>query len=254
MEPKVLLGCPTFEGKEYALKRYAEAIKRLTYKNVDVVLIDNSDNDDYKKKLESYGFTVIKSEPNEDPIERMVEARNILRTKCLEGGYDYFFSLEQDVTPPKDVIERLLKWDVPVVSGLYYNFFENNFKKIEMKPVAYHAVSEEHFEMLRKDPKYKGTEVRKKIETGIIKNRMELHAQLSHDEVEEKKIMEVLFTGLGCMLIRRDVFKNIVFRATKTSFDDYNFCIDAHKQGFDVWLDTSVKCSHLVQKQVKNAR
>jgi len=30
MNPKVLVGCPTYNGKGYCLKEYAEAVKNLT--------------------------------------------------------------------------------------------------------------------------------------------------------------------------------------------------------------------------------
>jgi len=48
---RILIGCPTSDYKEYSLKEYLEGIKNLTYKNFDLVLVDNSKNDYYFNKL-----------------------------------------------------------------------------------------------------------------------------------------------------------------------------------------------------------
>ena len=50
MNPKVLVGCPTYDGKKYCLKEYAEALKKLTYDNFDVapfVPVAMGDNIDF---------------------------------------------------------------------------------------------------------------------------------------------------------------------------------------------------------------
>ena len=35
--------------------------------------------------------------------------------------YDYFLSLEQDVIPPKDIIEQMLKSEKKIITGVYFN-------------------------------------------------------------------------------------------------------------------------------------
>ncbi len=78
-KPKVLVGCPTSNHKEYCLKQYAEAVKKLTYKNYDILLVDNSENDEYLKKIKSEGIEAIKGPYHELARERIIESRNILR-------------------------------------------------------------------------------------------------------------------------------------------------------------------------------
>lgn len=46
-------------------------------------------------------------------------ARNTAVAMCLRDGYEYLFSLDSDVIPPRDAILRLLARNLPVVSGLY---------------------------------------------------------------------------------------------------------------------------------------
>ena len=58
--PKVLVGCPTSFHKEYALKEYADAVKSLDYNNYDILLVDNSQDNDYYKKIKQIGLNVIK--------------------------------------------------------------------------------------------------------------------------------------------------------------------------------------------------
>ncbi len=254
MEPKVLIGCPTHKSKDYALKQYAEGIKKLDYKNFDVLIVDNSEDDDYSEKIRKHGFVVLKGPSTGSTRERIVESRNIIRRRFLEGKYDYFLSLEQDVVPPPDIIKKLIERNVQIISALYMNVFRNNFGRLERRPLAYVVPSEEEFEVLKTDKVYEGTEIRKKIESGAVKSRTDLRAQLSEREVQKPRMMNVYYTGLGCMLIKKEVLEKIEFRATEKSFDDFAFCTDAKKNNYNVWLDTSVKCDHLVQPDAMNKR
>lgn len=47
-------------------------------------------------------------------------ARNSICQKALEGGYQYVFMLDSDVVPPNDVILRLIRHNLPFVSGVYH--------------------------------------------------------------------------------------------------------------------------------------
>jgi len=40
--PKILLGCPTSDYKEYCLKEYVKSVKTLDYPCYDILLVDNS--------------------------------------------------------------------------------------------------------------------------------------------------------------------------------------------------------------------
>ena len=48
---KILIGCPTSAHKKYCLKEYINSIKSLTYKNFDVLIVDNSENDKYFNEI-----------------------------------------------------------------------------------------------------------------------------------------------------------------------------------------------------------
>jgi len=216
MNHKILIGCPTSHHKEYCLKEYLEGVRNLTYKNFDLVLIDNSEDDEYFNKLKKLGVKTIKGKHFESAKDRVVYSRNILREYCLENGYDYLLSLEQDVIPPKDAIERLLKHEKDIVGGLYYYFGDDKKTLLPMLWVHY---------------------------------KEEYAKRLNFNEVPENELIEVITCGLGCVLIKKEALEKIEFRHVKGKdpWDDLWFCEDAREKGFKVHVDTSIKCKHYVK-------
>lgn len=228
--PRVLVGCPTFEGYQYCLKAYANRVKNLSYGFYDVLLVDNSKGQDYSRKIQQSGLKVSKAEYVQNVYERIVASRNIIRQKALEGNYDFFLSLEQDVIPPLDVIERLIRHQKDVVSGVYYKIYEVDVKDKQ------------------------GTISRKKTILPLIfkpsEDSHKMHVCYPH-EVQGNKFFKIRACGLGCVLISRKVLEQVAFRydPDKNTFDDFLFCTDAIEKGFELYADTSVKCEHLFLKK-----
>ena len=213
---KILVGCPTSNHKEYSLKEYLEGVKKLSYENIHFVLVDNSETSNYYEKLKSLGVSVIKDKYKESAKERVINSRNILRRCFLENDYDYFLSLEQDVVPPKDVIEKLLSHNKDIVGGLYFYLGDDNKTLLPMVWIHHEG---------------------------------EYARRLRFSEVPKDELIEVITCGLGCVLIKRDVLENIKFRYEKGKepWDDLWFCEDARAKGFKVYVDTSAKCKHFVK-------
>lgn len=210
---KILVGCPTSDRKEYCFEEYLESVKTLSYSNYDILIVDNSETDEYYEKIKKY-LPVLKSKFYENARDSIVESRNILREYALEKGYDYFLSLEQDVIPPRDIIETLLKSNKKVISGLYFYVVDD-----KLIPMAWGKHDEKHA------------------------RRLEVK------DVEKNKVMEVVTAGLGCCLIHIDILEKIKFRYVKEKkpFDDIWFCEDVRKINEQIYLDTSVKCKHLIK-------
>ncbi|MBW2978931.1 hypothetical protein KY304_02365, partial [Candidatus Woesearchaeota archaeon] len=74
--PKILIACPTYQGKEYCLDKYINALKSLTYQNKDILFVDNSKTHDYFNKIKSKRFAVIKDKPLKKPHDSIVQSRN----------------------------------------------------------------------------------------------------------------------------------------------------------------------------------
>ncbi len=67
---------------------------------------------------------------------------------------------------------------------------------------------------------------------------------ISEEEINKPQLIEIKGCGLSCVLIHKDVLKNIKFRYTG-GFDDMMFCKDAIEKGFKIFLDTEVTPKHL---------
>ena len=228
---KILIGSPTYKGYAYCLQRYLHNIKRLNYDSFDLVLVDNSEDNTYFEYLKRKGVTVIKDSYVPDVRERIAKSRNILRQYALDNHYDYFFSLEQDVLPPEDVLERLLSHKKQIVSGVYYKLY----------PVTL--------------PQKEG-EIHKNVKAIVpviftFSDEKDKMRVCTVDQVKEPKLMRIRAAGLGCMLIHKDVLKKVSFRHKlgSKSFDDFLFASDIHDKGFEMYADTSVKCKHLILKK-----
>lgn len=224
--PKVLVGCPTSSHKKDCLADFAVGVKRLTYPNFDVLVLDNSENDKYLEEIKSLGLNAEKSPYFERACERVICARNILRDRVLGGDYDYLLILEQDVIPPEDAIERMVAKEREIVSGITFHLFEvvvDGEKKLQMRPLIGEW-----------DPS---------AENG-------LRFYDTHQTIKAFQNIEVGYCAFGCVLISRRVLEKIRFRYEDMGewvyWDDYCFCKDVRLLGYKILADLSLKCKHVV--------
>lgn len=232
--PKILIATPTCYLYEYCLKEFAAAVKQLTYPRYDLMLADNSPDNSYMKKIKQLGLKVVKSPHHEGARDRIVASRNLLRQHALEHGYDYLLSLEQDVLPPKDVIERLLSHQQKIVSGLYCNL-NNQYEFPQLQPgtlqlpLAYQLFSK--------------AEQKKPAEKQQLR-------RLTLQELPSRKIM-VRMSGLGCVLIHKSVLEKISFSYYPDSLasDDRNFSDLATSLNIPIILDPTIRCLHLTKNK-----
>ena len=229
MQPKILIGVPTHEVMESSLSEFIENLKQFSYENFEICIEDNSSTTYYFEKLQKIAeewndekkqkFSVIHSNALPKARERIVNARNVLRKKFLEEGFDYFFSLEQDVIPPINVLETLVSRNEKIISGIY---FVPRKKTNGLEIVAYKFAHTNSFNPLNLEPL----------------NFLEL--------MPSRVIKGLAFSGVGCMLIAREVLEKISFRYDDSLMqsDDYFFGIDAFKNNYSICLDSSVLCRH----------
>lgn len=215
---KLLVGCPTSDHKRYCLKEYAAAVKALDYSNYEILLVDNSKSDFYIEEIKRQGLTAVKGPWHEGARDRIVASRNLLREYFLQHDFDCLLSLEQDVIPEPDIINRLLAHSKDIVSGLVYNNLpwssETDYRMLPMVWVQH-----------PKDPE------------GLW--------YASEEELKAFKLMNAKAVSLSCVLISRKVLEKIKFRYAGSSFDDMMFSKDAISEGFKLFVDTTVKPKHL---------
>lgn len=118
--PKILVFSPTYEGKDYIFKRFYERISSLDYPNYDFMIIDNTEDDAYFNGLVEQGYkNIYRVSRGGNSRQALCNAQNLARKRAIAEGYDYLLSVESDLIPPKDVINKLLKHFVPVVGVVY---------------------------------------------------------------------------------------------------------------------------------------
>ncbi len=124
--PKILIGAPTADVKNYCAKEWIKNVKSFLYPtDLDLFLADNSDDRKNVSFLQSLGADAerVKFSENETIISRITKGHNLVRQKTLDGGYDFLLHLETDIFPPKEVILNLLAHRKQVV-GICYDIFD----------------------------------------------------------------------------------------------------------------------------------
>ena len=250
---KVLLGCLVSKHHEYCTREFLEGLK-LIEKNVDIILIENSDTKEFYNKLIKEADPKIKiiryGNELKTTQEKLTSCRNYLREIFLKEKYDYFFSLDQDVVVPKYTIKKLISDQKDIVVGVYYNNKEINGNIVAF-PVLYKQYSRETQEQMKNNK-----EIVRQLNPELFKALQKynwdfqyVHRILTPKEVEGDNIIEIDHCGNACVLIKREVLEKIKFRYAGEFFDDMMFCKDAVKLGYKIYADTFVKCKHLIENR-----
>ena len=225
-EPKVLVGCPTYVGKNYCVHDWIEHIKNLDYENYDIFLVDNTNDDGKNAKwlTETFDVNVLHHYDGSCVTihELMGECNDIIRKRVIDEKYDYYMSIESDVFPPKDVIQRLMKHNQPICNGVY---------KI--------GIGVDKFPLLQG------------VQLSMIKGKQQPHAQqLSWREANEfldGTLKTLHGNGIGCSLMRRDLLLEYNLKIDLTMpriHADSIFYIALWNGKVPVHVDTSVLCRH----------
>ncbi len=225
---KVLVASPVTSYKRQVIDQFIASLGNLSYKNKEVLLFDNSPDEEMFKKLKKEkGIKVEKTPHSEGAKQAVARDRERLRQRALKEGFEYLLFLDQDIIAPSNVIERLVSNGKEVCCGLYFNYFESRLrtgeKIVEFAPVYY-----TWFDSGLK-------------EIGISK-------QLGYGSVFPSRLVEIKKGGLGCALIHKSVLEKIKFRLEKNVayHADFTFFKDCEKRGLQAWLDSSVLCKHII--------
>jgi cellulose synthase/poly-beta-1,6-N-acetylglucosamine synthase-like glycosyltransferase len=148
-----------------------------------------------------------------------------------QSGARWLFFVDSDIIPPPDVLERLMRHDKPIVSGLYVRRHNPPFN-----------------ELLR---------FREDGSGGI--------RPLNDNEFEMGSLVEVDCVPTGCLLIQTDVMDKVKpfqltidgqparpahflwteWRMGNGMSEDFSFATRAKRQGVPIFCDTSVILRHI---------
>lgn len=228
--PHILIGCVTYFKQAPILDMLIESLKKLKRDTftADLLFVDNSPGNAYyahlqKKlagaKLPGKAMVAYDAPGLKNRIDKIITGRNIIRSEFLKNKeYTHLFFLDTDVIMPPETIVTLLKHDKPLVAGLYLAWQQMPNGKTGIFPVG--CVSHETPGRVR---------------------------QLAIDEVWQPRLIQAAITGLGCVLIRRDVLEKVGFRNIADSItggEDTAFYHDARAAHFLLLVDTSIRCDH----------
>ena len=163
-------------------------------------------------------------------------ARNRIAADALNANYDYVLMVDNDISLPQDALTTLLSDGVDIALGVYLNRYARGERKRTC--------------LFKQGPTwvmYESDEIARLRDSG-------------------EHLVHVAAGGLGCALIKTDVFERMDFpwfewtditrfKSSADSVDllsdtfnsggeDVNFCIAANKAGIAVHADTRVLCGH----------
>jgi hypothetical protein len=172
--------------------------------------------------LEKFGVRVLHVNPrNRVTQEFICESQNLIRDVVLDEGYDYLFSLESDVFPQqKDIIERLMVHDLPIVSAPYF---------IDIGEASHLLIGVLVKSFVAKHGLF-GIILPKRYGFFLMDGKLKPTNQC----------------GIGCSLIKREIIESTPFRYEKgmLQHSDSFFYLDLFRQGVPTYIDTAVFARH----------
>lgn len=152
------------------------------------------------------------------------QARNTACRHCLEGGYEWLFSLDSDVIPPRDTINRLIAHQLPICSALYCRRSPPHAVPVMIK---------------------NGQWVTSYVPGSMVEvDLVGAGALLIHRSVLEKLPPQRPQMGKHWFDWRVDCAG--ILPQGECLSEDFTFCVAARRDlGIRVWVDTSLVCRHV---------
>ena len=183
-------------------------------------------------------------------------SRSQMVQKALESGSEWVMMADSDIIFPPNTIEKLLSWNLPICSALYYRRYPRGEAP---------AGREFHAAAWRLVPK--GIEI-KCPTCGMIQTSKGKYTPILDPP---DGLFEVDVTGAGALLVHHRVFEKIREKFPQPDFkiypwfswkqgwdvggvegcsEDFEFLILARDAGFKVFCDGSIKCGHAFMGKV----
>jgi len=224
-EPMILIGGPITEHKLYCTSQFLGGLKNLTYKNKVVVLIDNSPTNSVREAICNFDagcqFYIITTQYRTYARERLVEGRNLLRAIILKEknlekfelsyedeqtvkelqkmDFNYFFSIEQDVIPPVDVIEKLLACKKEIVQGVYMNQKVIDVPAVINTPQGQHQFTQQQTKYIPMAWNYPNDAI----------TDVQLLIDVPMEQLFPSRVFRIAASGVGCILMTKKVLEDL---------------------------------------------
>ena len=155
----------------------------------------------------------------------VASARNYIATRALREETDYVLMIDNDVRIPNDALKNLLETPVDVCLG----FYAHRWGQVFNGKTNVCRLGEFNYTDM-----YMADQLRELKEQGVT--REQIHGG-----------------GLGCALIKTDIFKRIQYPYFKWTHyqdgnvlsEDLNFCERCKELSVPIYVDPRVACGHL---------
>ena len=156
--------------------------------------------------------------------------------------YDYIMWIDSDIMFKPQQFARLLGHGKDIVSGIYLMEGGEAFATVKEWNEEYFA-RHGHFRFLRK------------ADLQSPQNPQSLPRAMPRGEFSNPQVLEVAYTGMGFMLVKKGVFESMEypwFRPVEKrigemvdfTMEDVAFCLRAKEKGFTVLIDPVVRVGH----------
>lgn len=229
--PVVVVGCPV-QNREFVIEEYLDCVYNLDYpkdKLIPAFFVNNSNDgtgqiiqhwlENHEKEYLDIGYLekkrVYKGKTDSQKRDKrdftlFAVVRNLFIKYILSFNFDYFFSYDSDILIPPHTLKQLLSHDKDICSILVWNgisFGKNNYN------------------------------YRKWMQSRTGKWNYYLY------EIQPSQLFEVDITG-ACYLMKKDVLDSGVKYKAHRFGEDWEFCMDAKKNGFKLYVDPTINNEH----------
>lgn len=163
-------------------------------------------------------------------------ARNKIAQKAIDGDFNYVLMVDNDVVLPKDVLVNLLDDAKLVTLGSYAHRDNDNVYRGRTCVCKLHNDEGKKYFNYPLESEYTAKELSELRDSGQYK--IEIHGG-----------------GMGCALIKTDVFRMIEYpwydwvnyKSRRMLSEDLFFCEQCKKRGIKIYTDTRVMCGHMLR-------
>lgn len=244
-EPRVLIAAPTSARHAYVIDEWLKSVNEWDYpvERMEVMLVENTPLSDdphgefytHLKNLvgkSAVAVTVARLpwDRRYEVVDMLAACRELYRQVAYYKKFDYLFHLDTDTILPRDALKKLISRDKDQIGPVVKVFPKGTKKngKFYNPPCVFKQTG------FSKDGLFYYSEKElKDIEAGLVKNH-------------KPRIAKVAAAALGCLLVKRKVFKAVSFQNHDVlpMGEDIWYDLEAERLGFESWVDFTVKAEH----------
>jgi len=232
--PKILIGFPTSDKKDYCVDEFIQQIKSFTYPLYDIFVVDNSKDSKHVRKFWKEGIKAVHEPLNGDFREELARHQNIIKDYFLNGDYDYLMMIESDVFTGECILEKLVSYAEVYNAGVVTATYE-----IDRKEPTLCLTSTVDSRLVRSEKLLERSIGYEIMGQGVIP----LRKLLSDPDAK------LTATGIGCTLFSRFALQDVNFRVdlslNKRAFSDTFIFTDIASKGYEILIDSNIICKHV---------